>query len=243
MVADNPVRHVAPVSTSRGPASPAARLAAGCGLLGLAILGGAYLAWRPGPTPIDRLGLSSIPLESHSSFFLVVVASGDPLALVVGAALGCLIVVRSDARRALAFLVGAAVAGATTQYVLKPLVAREIGGGFSYPSGHTTGVAALATILVLIVAARWRWLALLFGGVLVGAVAVGVVALGWHYPTDALGGIAVGVGSVLGVDGLLHLRRGRSPLRRFLPGQDCESAGGSGGEGRDLLGDPAPPLN
>lgn len=204
---------MAPVSTSRGPA---ARLVVGCALLGLAVLGGAYFKWRPGPTAIDRLGLSAIPLGSHSRFFFAVAASGDPLTLVVGAALACLLVVRSDARRALGCLAGAAVAGVTTQYVLKPLVARPIGGGFSYPSGHTTGVAALATILVLIVAGYWRWVALLLGGALVGTVAVGVVALGWHYPTDALAGIAVGVGSVLAVDGLLHLWRGGSRPRRSL---------------------------
>jgi membrane-associated phospholipid phosphatase len=29
--------------------------------------------------------------------------------------------------------------------------------------------------------------------------------LRWHYPTDALGGIGVGLGSVLVVDGLAHI--------------------------------------
>jgi membrane-associated phospholipid phosphatase len=32
-----------------------------------------------------------------------------------------------------------------------------------------------------------------------------VVALQWHYPSDALGGAAFGVGMVLLVDGVLHL--------------------------------------
>ncbi len=36
-------------------------------------------------------------------------------------------------------------------------------------------------------------------------VSMAVVVLRWHYPTDALGGIGVGVGSVLVVDGLLHV--------------------------------------
>jgi membrane-associated phospholipid phosphatase len=32
-----------------------------------------------------------------------------------------------------------------------------------------------------------------------------VVVLRWHYPTDALGGIAVGAGAVLLIDSLVHL--------------------------------------
>jgi membrane-associated phospholipid phosphatase len=33
-----------------------------------------------------------------------------------------------------------------------------------------------------------------------------VIALRWHYPSDALGGLVLGVAVVVFVDGLLHLR-------------------------------------
>jgi membrane-associated phospholipid phosphatase len=34
---------------------------------------------------------------------------------------------------------------------------------------------------------------------------VAVIVLRWHHPTDALGGIAVGIGAVLVLDGILHV--------------------------------------
>jgi len=79
--------------------------------------------------------------------------------------------------------------------VVKPLVGRTLGGVLSYPSGSTVGAAALAAAGVLASPRRWRpWIA---GPASAYAlwVALAVVALRWHYPTEALAGLAFGVGS------------------------------------------------
>jgi membrane-associated phospholipid phosphatase len=65
---------------------------------------------------------------------------------------------------------------------------------YSFPSGHTTGAFALATMLTLaypkpavyIPAFLWA-----------GAVAYGRIYFGLHYPSDVLGGIMIGSGSAV----------------------------------------------
>ena len=66
-------------------------------------------------------------------------------------------------------------------------------------------MAALATAFTLVLPRVLRPLAAVVGAGATLAACVGVVVLRWHYPTDALGGVAVGVGAVLTVDALCHL--------------------------------------
>jgi len=96
-------------------------------------------------------------------------------------------------------LAGPALAAAA-RVVAKPVVGRIQGTSLTYPSGHATLAAAVAALIV--------WLAYRRGGrraatwvtpvaaLLPLTVSVAVVRLGWHYPTDAIGGIALGVGVV-----------------------------------------------
>jgi membrane-associated phospholipid phosphatase len=90
-----------------------------------------------------------------------------------------------------------------TEYVLKPFVGRGIGQ--SFPSGHATGMFALAAICAVLlvdppgrrVPGVVRLLAVLATLVLAAAVSAAMVAIGAHYFTDAVAGAAVGTGLVL----------------------------------------------
>ncbi len=134
-----------------------------------------------------------------------------------------------------AVLVALAVpaAGALTEYLLKPFVGRLLSGSQSYPSGHTTGVIALAVTFAVLLAgpsrprlpAAVRLLLAALAFLAAGAVAVAVVALGLHYFTDTIGGAATGTAVVLltaliidSVAGLLHRahRRGTRGQRSAL---------------------------
>ncbi|WP_261665060.1 phosphatase PAP2 family protein [Deinococcus sp. Marseille-Q6407] len=80
----------------------------------------------------------------------------------------------------------------------------------SFPSGHATMSAALATWLVLLLwPTRWRWPAVVIGVLYAGAMGFSRILLGVHYPTDVLAGWLTGLAIVLGVFRLL-----RQPLWR-----------------------------
>jgi membrane-associated phospholipid phosphatase len=85
------------------------------------------------------------------------------------------------------------------------VVARRYAEVLSFPSGTTTVIASLVTAWVLAVPRRFRPFVVTVGTVLVGLECIAVVALQWHFPTDGLGGVVVGVGVILLIDGLLHV--------------------------------------
>jgi membrane-associated phospholipid phosphatase len=112
-------------------------------------------------------------------------------------------------RGALFALIAAPAAGAMADIVLKPLVHRESPANvLLFPSGHTTGAFALAlTAVVLLLPGRDvrllpAVLRLALAGLalgIAGIVGIAVVALGWHYATDAVGGVVTAVVVVLAV--------------------------------------------
>ncbi len=59
----------------------------------------------------------------------------------------------------------------------------------SFPSDHATAAFAITAAILLRSKLRWGAVTLLFAVILL----VGRVALGYHYPTDVLGGAAVGM--------------------------------------------------
>jgi membrane-associated phospholipid phosphatase len=83
------------------------------------------------------------------------------------------------------------------------------GAGYSFPSGHAAGAAAVYGALVVLVlprVARWaQALLLTAGALLICAVATSRVLLGVHYPTDVAAGAALGLAWV-GVAALLATR-------------------------------------
>ncbi len=71
--------------------------------------------------------------------------------------------------------------------------------GPSFPSGHTTVAAALATFVVLLAwHSRWRWPVLIVAVIYAFLMGYGRVVLGVHYPTDVLAGWLTGLACVLG---------------------------------------------
>lgn len=121
---------------------------------------------------------------------------------------------------------GAALAGlavpaavALTEFALKPLVGRTIGGYPCFPSGHATAMFALATTGTVLLAGPSRpglpraVRALLAAGAVLVAAAVptAMVALGYHYFTDTLAGTAVGTGITLAAALVIDRARRSAP--------------------------------
>lgn len=102
-------------------------------------------------------------------------------------------------------MVGWMLALALKSYVrrARPVVDEPFGNwqGFSFPSGHATNAAIVATTLVLLLwpllGVRGRRLAVAAGLGWVVVTGADRVLLGAHYPTDVLGGILLGGGLVL----------------------------------------------
>ncbi|WP_424950737.1 phosphatase PAP2 family protein [Deinococcus sp.] len=90
-------------------------------------------------------------------------------------------------------------------------------GDTSFPSGHSSMAAALAvTVTALLWRTPYRWLSGVLGATYVIVMGVSRVYLGVHYPTDVLGGWALGVAWAGGVAMLLwqRLREAQESGRR-----------------------------
>ena len=176
-------------------------------LLGLAALAGLAFVHRPWPNRLDVLGYQALPPDFGSRWAHDFANLGSLTALLVGVAAVFLVGLTGDWVRAVACAVAPVVAVLIVQDLAKPLVGRHIGltGGSSYPSGTVAAVAALATAATLVTPRVIRPLTASLGVVATVGAGMAVIVLRWHYPTDVFGGIAVGMGSVLLIDGLFHV--------------------------------------
>jgi undecaprenyl-diphosphatase len=106
-----------------------------------------------------------------------------------------------------AVLVAVAVpgAGAISEFLLKPLLHRTLGGALSFPSGHATGIVALAVTLAVLMLNPHRprlpgclRATIALGGLgAAGVIGVAIVGARTHYATDAIGGMTVATSVVL----------------------------------------------
>jgi membrane-associated phospholipid phosphatase len=201
-------------------------LKVGVALVVITAVGGLYFAFRPASSAVDGWLLDLVG-SSRSRWFIDATWLRYPSVIVVGAVIACGVCIWRDRPRALACLIGPPLALLACELAAKPLVGRTLGGALCYPSGSAVGAAALATAAVLAVPVRARVWAVTVASAYALWVAVAVVALQWHYPTDALAGLAFGVGVVLVVDGAAwqafrHVERrwgpGRTPVGGPSPG-------------------------
>jgi membrane-associated phospholipid phosphatase len=176
-------------------------------MLGGAALAGLAFVHRPWPNRLDVLGYRLLPASFDARWAHDLATLGSLTALVIGVIAIFLVGVVRDWVRAVACAVAPVVAVLIVQDLAKPLVGRHIGiaGGSSYPSGTVAAVAALATGATLVMPRVIRPLMAAVGVAATIGTSLAVVVLRWHYPTDALGGIAVGIGAVLVLDGILHV--------------------------------------
>ena len=165
---------------------------------------GLYFAILPDPVVVDRWVLDLVG-PSGNGVLTGVTSLRYPQVIVVVSLLLAVVAFPRDRLRSLACLVGPPLALLTCELVAKPLVGRHMGGGLSFPSGSTVGAAALAAAAVLAVPGRWRPVAIVIGLAYSLWMGVAVVALQWHLPTDAVAGMAYGVGVVLVLDGALWM--------------------------------------
>jgi membrane-associated phospholipid phosphatase len=219
----------APASAPRplptaAPPPRGASLTAACALLGTVFLGGAILALAPGQNIVDSWGFSLFPDVLHS-FFLQLMSDLGRAPVTAGVSLVAGIVIwRRDRLRTLACLAGPGLAVGMAE-LLKIIVGRRFEGALCWPSGTTAVVAAVVTAIVLVTRGGGRVAALVIGSLVVAFEAIALVAFRWHYPTDALGGIVLGVGCVLFVDAVLHRVVPRLRHRMHRPTRGSHAVG------------------
>jgi membrane-associated phospholipid phosphatase len=146
-------------------------------------------------------------LASHNGLLVAVADIAKPsrvAVLVAVLAVACVAVRRLDG--ALLAVVGVPAAVLVAEG-LKQLFDRTLNGAPVYPSGHTATAFALAAVVMILMLSPSRHvlpfavrLAITLAALFVAcAVALAVIGLNWHYFTDTLAGVAVGVGTVVGV--------------------------------------------
>ncbi len=125
---------------------------------------------------------------------------------IVWFALALILIRRKETRRAgIVLLVALVISIVICNVILKPMVGRirpydvydvsllvPASTEFSFPSGHTTGVTVVTTVVCMYLR-RWMFPMIVFASM----VMFSRMYLFMHYPTDILGGVLVGMISVV----------------------------------------------
>lgn len=130
-------------------------------------------------------------------------------------------------RLAVLAAIGPLAAVVLTEFVLKPIVHRQLGHvvvlngheAFAYPSGHETGVASVTTLLVIVLVAFTRSHALWLAGAAIAVAADVVAAIAlignhYHFVTDTIGAVTLSVAVVVGLALALDVVSERAPAGR-----------------------------
>lgn len=183
----------------------AAALLAVC--LAVTALLGAWFTHQARPGRLDaavdlRIHAS---LGGHPGILDGLTGLGDPVPVIVMTVALVLICLATRRPRGAALVaVAVPAAGAVTELLLKPLIGRTMRGALTFPSGHSTGMFAVAGACAVLLAgpsrprrAAARLLLTLAAYLAACAVAVALIGLGIHYFTDTVAGAAVGTAVVL----------------------------------------------
>ncbi|HEY3723251.1 MAG TPA: phosphatase PAP2 family protein [Acidimicrobiia bacterium] len=214
-------------------------------LLGVAFVAlASWIAASSAPSATDRtLGLALLAAPSTWGFRAATAVSflGSPVIVTALSVLAGLVCWRrgGDVRLA-ALCVGAPAVAALVEVVTKQVVARPRpptrvltgASGFGFPSGHTTGAAALAVVAMvaaqlLITDRRLRRRVCMVAVTYAVTVGISRVVVGAHYPSDVVGGLLVGTAAALGC--ALVLTRHRRAPQAAAPAPDPRALSRSSG--------------
>ncbi|BAX97837.1 phosphatase PAP2 family protein [Mycobacteroides stephanolepidis] len=172
-------------------------------------------------TAVDHHTLGWLEIHRHgwlTAVAVVVTHLGSPTAVSIATVVAALMIWRFTRSARTAATVAVAVAAA---FILAAVAKWTVGehrppgeaqlvaeSGWSFPSGHVTGTAALAGMLTVVVAYRyrdWRRQAALLGTIVaVLAVAGSRLYLGDHWMVDVLAGIVLSTAVVTIAAAVLH---------------------------------------
>ena len=193
------------------PAFTPAACAIVAGCAGIIAVLGILFAHHTQPTGLDtavynwiqsaiggghRRGMFLFGLSELGGFFLV----GMMLVLLV---IACLMTGRP--RGALLTAIAVPLAPGSGEFVIKHIVDRTYNGALSFPSGHTTGICVVATVVGILLLgpqrppqpAIVRMSLVAAGALLTAVVAMALVVTDRHYFTDTIGGAALGIAVAL----------------------------------------------
>lgn len=203
-------RRAAGILVRRGSSESKRGLSLAIGLLSAFFLGGVWVHFYPYSNVVDSELFRLIYLLPLWEWFRSFAEVGSVEVVGPVTALACLGLLLSDWRRGAAYAIGALSTLVIAQWCAKPLVGRHLGSALSYPSGHVTGLSLLIVTALVCVPRRWRASVASVGALIDLVACIAVVRIGWHYPTDALGAVALTAGM-----GLLA----NVWLVRYLPGK------------------------